>query len=410
MKKGHQIALLSSIMTILCGILIGSFSVTSFISITDLNKLNSTGKYFQFYGVPDLVYKNKFYRLYKISEAKLINSKNKLYHLKIPIYFCSKTPLFKSSYYYILPKSSQAVNINQNSILIKNMSLIFDKKIPVSDFQNIFRKWISKKTSLLNEQYRHFYEKIISGTAIHPPGQLSLIIKSLGLSHLLAISGLHFSILFLFIRGIKIQSLAITLLIPLIYLYLLNFRPSAFRSFIMLSCFLIAQNNKRKYYGYRFLYFSMIMISLFAPEKLLSYSTLFSFTATFALLKCFPTKNKWNSFFRISLTIFVFSSGLTLLLGKTIFFSAIILNPIIIPIFSIIFICCLAFTLLPLWLSFISVPVINLLIGLFTDFLDLFTFFQHFNFSIDSEYCKFFLILFNGIFLLSELYKNNEFQ
>ncbi len=408
--KIDETSVLTSIITVFCGILISYFNVSCFISVPDLNKLNLTDNCFQFYGIPNLVYKNQSYILYKISNVELITSKNKFFHLNIPVYFCSKTPLLKSSYYYLLPKSSQSVNINPNSILIKNLKLIFDKTIPESDFHNIFHRWISSRVLLLNEKFRHFYEKIICGIAKHPPGQLSLLIKSLGLSHLLAISGLHFSILFLFIRSIKIRTMTLTLLIPLFYLYLLNFRPSAFRSFIMLSCFLIAQNKKRKYYGYRFLYFSMIIITIFAPEKLLTYSTLFSFTATFALLKCLPVVNKLNSFFRISFTIFIFSSGLTLLLGETIFFSAILLNPVIIPVFSVIFICCLGFTLLPLCLSFITVPLINFIIGLFTDFLDLFTFLQNLNFNIDSEYCKFFLIFCNCIFLISELYKNDEFQ
>lgn len=367
----------------------------------------------QFYGIPEKVYTNNQYTLFRISCPIVRFSEKESYKLRQTLYLCSKTPLSEVHYHYFLPRTMKSVLTEPENILVKTFKCVIDKQASITDIHLYFRRWIYSRSSLMDEKYRHFFEKITSGHAKHPPGQLSILLKSLGLSHLLAISGLHFSVLLMFIRLIRIKSSALILLVPLGYLYLLDFRASAFRSFLMLACLMLIREKGREYYGYRVLFLSLILMTVFSPDRLLTYSSLFSFTAMFALLKCsqqgnLPAGNRLNALFRVSLTLFFFTSGLALLLTDTIFVSSILLNPLFIPLFSGLFIFSLSFLLLPEFAVQLLAPVINLVFASFTGFLNLFSRLESVNIQIHSSgFCNLLLAM-NIFYLCIELYRLDE--
>ncbi len=196
-----------------------------------------------------------------------------------------------------------------------------------------------------------------------------------GLSHLLAVSGLHvgilyliiFSMLKLFIRNRNIVRVSLIILL-IIYGEICLWSPSVSRAVIMLSLYLVAKIIQRKPAPNNILAISLITITFIQPSQLFSVGLQLSFTAVFVLLNIVPRirfiKLKKDEILLLSgtkkilngiLIIFVSSGILNIFLAPIIAFNfnqfnmnGIVGNLIGIPLISI---------LLPLSLLIIFLPV-----------------------------------------------------
>ncbi len=116
-----------------------------------------------------------------------------------------------------------------------------------------------------------------------------------GLSHLLAVSGLHvgilylivFSLLKLFIRNRNIVRVSLIILL-IIYGEICSWSPSVSRAVIMLSLYLLAKIIQRKPAPNNILAISLITITFIQPNQLFSVGLQLSFTAVFVLLNIVP--------------------------------------------------------------------------------------------------------------------------
>jgi len=121
------------------------------------------------------------------------------------------------------------------------------------------------------------------------------ILTRAGLSHILAVSGLHvalitvifFTIIKLFIRQrIFLRLITITLL--LFYGYLCNWSPSVSRAILMITLYFTAQILQRKVSSNNILFASLLVITAVNPYQLFSVGMHLSFCAVFVLLNIMP--------------------------------------------------------------------------------------------------------------------------
>ncbi|MDD3051508.1 MAG: DNA internalization-related competence protein ComEC/Rec2 [Candidatus Cloacimonetes bacterium] len=116
-----------------------------------------------------------------------------------------------------------------------------------------------------------------------------------GLSHLLAVSGLHvgiiylifFSLLKIFIRNRKFVRIVIIFLL-LLYAGICSWAPSVTRASVMISLFMLSSIWQRKYNSNNILFASLLIITAFDPAQLFSVGLQLSFLAVFTILNIVP--------------------------------------------------------------------------------------------------------------------------
>ncbi|MBE6671926.1 MAG: hypothetical protein E7599_00185 [Ruminococcaceae bacterium] len=119
--------------------------------------------------------------------------------------------------------------------------------------------------------------------------------RFLGISHTLAVSGLHLSVLtaaLLFLLGIlragrKTRLTVITLFLAL-FVGICGFSPSVLRAALMAACLLVANTAGEKTNGLRTLAISLGLILLFCPYLIFSVSLQLSALATLGILVLYP--------------------------------------------------------------------------------------------------------------------------
>ena len=133
-------------------------------------------------------------------------------------------------------------------------------------------------------------------------GQISLDFRRIGISHLLAISGAHFSILILGLSKIlqylgvnkKLRSV-ITILSTLLYVALAGFSLSVMRAGLMLIILYVLYLSKYKSDSVTSLFIAVFLIALIEPYALLSLSLWLSALATFGIIGVSQTFNDGQS-------------------------------------------------------------------------------------------------------------------
>ena len=119
--------------------------------------------------------------------------------------------------------------------------------------------------------------------------------RTLGISHTLAVSGLHLTVLtagVLFILG-RLRArrwlrICVSLLLILLFAGLCGFSPSILRAAVMSICLLLADGLGAPLQGQRALIFSVTAILLFSPYLICSASFLMSSLSTLGLLTIYP--------------------------------------------------------------------------------------------------------------------------
>mgnify|MGYP006269962543 CR=1 FL=1 len=142
--------------------------------------------------------------------------------------------------------------------------------------------------ALYSDDISLFYKTFLLGKS--PSNSLSFLFQSLGLSHLLAISGFHFqSILSSFDLLLSRLSkgrlyLSFLILIASGYLLVVQLSSSVLRSFLSLFLTLLAPLCKRFQHPKNTFYLSFILVFLILPEKSFQIGSALSFLATFGIL------------------------------------------------------------------------------------------------------------------------------
>jgi competence protein ComEC len=212
------------------------------------------------------------------------------------------------------------------------------------------------------------------------------ILTRAGLSHILAVSGLHvalitvifFTIIKIFIRHrIFLRLVTITLL--LFYGYLCSWSPSVSRAVIMITLYFTAQILQRKVSSNNILFASLLVITAVNPYQLFSVGMHLSFCAVFVLLNILPFFTRYIykipirnrklkilvssilALMTVSLVLSLFLSPITLYNFNQFNLNGVIGNLLGIPLISII---------LPLSIILLLIPSIPFLVNIYHSSLD----------------------------------------
>lgn len=209
------------------------------------------------------------------------NTNPKLFNYKL--YLESKnifaTSSSKKANIEILSKS----NLNyfeQLSIKIKDeISSVLDKSL-TKENSSIIKSIILGDDSFLSEEYINSFRK-------------------LGLSHILAVSGLHIGIIFGFLIYVldllKVHrkiSMVISIIIIWIYACLIGFPASVLRASIMFSFLIIGKLVHKRYDSLNTLSLTGLILLIYRPLWVFSVGFQLSFIATFTILLFLPYMNR----------------------------------------------------------------------------------------------------------------------
>ena len=159
------------------------------------------------------------------------------------------------------------------------ISIVLDKSLS-KDNSNIIKSIILGDDSFLSEDYINSFRK-------------------LGLSHILAVSGLHIGIIFAFLIHIldllKVHrkiSMIIAMAIIWIYACLIGLPASVIRASIMFSFLTIGKLSYKRYDSLNILSFAGLILLIFRPSWIFSVGFQLSFIATFTILIFLPYINR----------------------------------------------------------------------------------------------------------------------
>jgi len=170
-------------------------------------------------------------------------------------------------------------SISKNSILKFYARDIRVRKRNNSIISRI-RNRINSNLNLLPEKYSFVRGIFMGGGSIER--EIKEKFKYAGVMHLLAVSGLHLSILSMFLSFIFPPILVVVILF--LYLSLILFPVSAVRAFIMISVYLIGKSFYRDVDTLNSLLFGAMIILFINPLSIISPSFLLTFLATFSII------------------------------------------------------------------------------------------------------------------------------
>jgi len=261
----------------------------------------------------------------------------------------------------------------KGTVLNKQLNIKSSQK---SNAVSAYRVYVKKLVN--NAELNWLYYTLLTGDKSLMTFEHKELMQSLGLSHLLAISGLHISLVFGFCYfvtrfclklvkpelnqalNVSIVYSAVGFVVAFIYVYLSNFIISATRALIMLGCYLLLYYLAKQSLRWRSILFALVIILAINPFSVLNPGLYFSFLAVciiFIVLKQFPLRG--NSLLANIRTLFIIQLGLFIgLLPLSLYFfngvslAGLVLNLVAIPV-----------------LSFVLMPALflSVLLGLLTD-------------------------------------------
>ncbi|WP_297812199.1 DNA internalization-related competence protein ComEC/Rec2 [uncultured Finegoldia sp.] len=329
-----------------------------------VNKNRSAKKYI----VKSLYKKNvKFFLKtkedYSIGDIINIRAKvNKAYTNGNPYMFNYKFFLLKNNIYGDFYTRTNPVIIGKsNSILLKTRKIVLNyitKKFDSNFTQNTstILKSIFTGYNFLNDDY---YENI----------------KSLGISHIFAISGLHIIIIYTIFNKIfglfhinrKIISW-ISIIFIGIYGYVVGLPSSIIRAFIMLLIVELSNQMQIDWYNLNNLFIAAIIILLINPYNIFDAGFLFSFLATFTIIYLYPKLKKKNknlyNYFLLSSLVYIVLLPVQLRFFNEYTLGFIIGNMFILPIFTIIIELAVFVLIIPNKICYACVFLIDILMSI----------------------------------------------
>ena len=166
------------------------------------------------------------------------------------------------------------------------------------------REWVSGRFfSTLGSRAAALYSAVFAGDNSHMTDYDMMSVRRAGVSHLLAVSGMHFSIvmgallLLLSSLGIPIKARYLLLgVFAFIYAAFTGFSASVMRSALMLAISYIGSVTGKNKDPFTSLCFAMTLILLFCPYLVLSASLWLSCSATLGIILFIPVSNELFGF------------------------------------------------------------------------------------------------------------------
>ena len=261
----------------------------------------------------------------------------------------------------------------KGTVLNKQLNIKSSQK---SNAVSAYRAYVKKLVN--NAELNWLYYVLLTGDKSLMTFEHKELMQSLGLSHLLAISGLHISLVFGFcyfvtrfclklVKPELNQALNVSIfysaagfLVAFLYVYLSDFIISATRALIMLGCYLLLYYLAKQSLRWRSILYALVIILAVNPFSLLNPGLYFSFLAVciiFMVLKQFPMRGHTllaniRTLFVIQLGLFIGLLPLSLYFFNGVSLAGLVLNLVAIPI-----------------LSFVLMPALflSVLLGLLTD-------------------------------------------
>ncbi|MBC8525582.1 MAG: DNA internalization-related competence protein ComEC/Rec2 [Candidatus Cloacimonetes bacterium] len=243
--------------------------------------------------------------------------------------------------------------IYSNSITIENQTKNLYSILVIGP-----RKWLRNRIdNLFSQKYAGFIKAILLGEKDALDKNIKEDFANSGLSHILAVSGLHTGVIALILLTIlqviiRKRNLAriLTILALLYYVLLSHSAPSVQRAVIMISLLLFSKILQRKTENVNILFAAGFIILLINPQQIFSVGFQFSFLSVFAILVIYPIFSRviyglyekykpayWLlNLMMISFVVQLVLAPLTVYYFHKIAFGGIIANVIAIPIISII--------------------------------------------------------------------------
>ena len=332
------------------------------------------------------------------------------------------TNLYKSDLFYNeIPNSTRySENLKYTAIAnIENLTYLKTDKTFAETIKSYIKNNLGK--GLTNENVEIAYSALFGEKEMLPEGQYNAFQLS-GVAHILAVSGLHVSIivaiLYKLLDLLKIKrwwKVVLVFIAILFYAYVCNFSYSVIRAGIMSLLMLIAPLVYREYDSLAALSFAGIVIYLINPLCVFDISFLMSFACSIGIIMLYkPIKSALNHTkmpaWLVNSLALSLSVEISLLFIMAFFFKrfnliAIVSNIVIIPLFTIAFAVIFVCAMLSLIMPFIAhaLVIINPLLNLISVIAIMFANTPISNFStIHMNYISI-MLYFVVIFLLGRI-------
>ena len=260
----------------------------------------------------------------------------------IPNNFNYKKYLYNKKIYYTLSVDSYEIINNNKNILYKIKDKLYKKIINLDNSDYYLAFILGDKTLLSSEVYDSF--------------------QSNGISHLLALSGMHINILLLiinmFLKKIKENKrIIITSIILIIFLILTGLTASLQRATIFYILKNINNKFNLRYSNIKLLFIVAFIILFINPFLIYDLGFIYSFVVCFGIFyySDFIKGNYVIKLFKLSLVTFLFSMPITIMVNYEVNLSSIFINMLFVPWISLI--------VYPLSLISFVIPILNPLFG-----------------------------------------------
>lgn len=260
----------------------------------------------------------------------------------IPNDFNYKKYLYNKKIYYTLSVDSYEIIKNNKNILYKIKDKLYKKIINLDNNDYYLAFILGDKTLLSSEIYNSF--------------------QSNGISHLLALSGMHINILLLiinmFLKKFKEnKKIIITSFILIVFLILTGLTASLQRATIFYILKNINNKFNLRYSNIKLLFIVAFIILFINPFLIYDLGFIYSFIVCFGIFyySDFIKGNYVVKLFKLSLVTFLFSVPITIMVNYEVNLSSIFINMLFVPWISLI--------VYPLSLMSFIIPILNPLFG-----------------------------------------------
>lgn len=285
----------------------------------------------------------------------------------VPVLCVSKTP--------ILPGQKQdligTLKLNNSGNFNSKFTLEVDSVVSISKPSKLFQK-VNRVIARQSMEMQPFLKAIYTGNRVELSKETKYLFKHNGLSHLLALSGLHIGTLIcalaLLLKPLMIskhsKALIYTLL-PWTIIMVTGTSSSIIRALIMSTVLFSAQLHRRPASGLNSIGVAGLIILCSSPESLFSPGFQLSFSAVIGIIIAIKTASRlsFQGFRKKAVVFFLvpMAASLSTYPIISIFFNeftpfSIIPNTFFTPLFSI------SFTLSTMLLPLNSIPIINIII------------------------------------------------